>query len=236
MLNLAAGFQSLPVEYQNVIRLAQERNQIAITPLQALAGGWSGAMVFLVSVASQNPDRIEHYVLKLDRKNEKSQSDEIRRHEAAVQPIPARLCRPASWRRWCSTASRRMARLPSFTRLPVNPCIATKRSRLTRSKIRSKLPFPTPTNTCSMTGMRRALLSRRCIPQRLLEHWLSFRLKPGGNIENFLETVCRIPPEMAGYLVQGSIFPNPLAYARHPEWWGTRPPYRSQRSGFSTAI
>ena len=38
MADLAAGFQSLPIEYQNVIRLAQEQNQIAVTPLQARVG------------------------------------------------------------------------------------------------------------------------------------------------------------------------------------------------------
>src|SRR5262245_61179491 len=88
MPELAAGFQSLPVEYQQVVRLAQDRYQIAVTPLEALAGGWSGAMVFLVSVASISLGRIEHYVLKLDRKNEKAQSDEIRRHDSAVRQSP----------------------------------------------------------------------------------------------------------------------------------------------------
>ena len=88
MANIAEAFRSLPIEYQNVIQLAQDRYQISITPLQTLVGGWSGAMVFLVSVSFQNPERIEHLVLKLDRKNEKSQSDEILRHDAAVRQSP----------------------------------------------------------------------------------------------------------------------------------------------------
>ena len=51
MPELAAGFQSLTPEYQLVIRLAQEQHHLAVTPLQTLAGGWSGALIFLVSVA-----------------------------------------------------------------------------------------------------------------------------------------------------------------------------------------
>ena len=42
------SFQSLPPEYQKVIQLAQDRYNIAITPLQELAGGWSGAIIYLV--------------------------------------------------------------------------------------------------------------------------------------------------------------------------------------------
>ena len=59
MPELAAGFQSLPVEYQNVIQQAQDQLHLTITPLQVLAGGWSGALVFLVSVASLSPEPIE---------------------------------------------------------------------------------------------------------------------------------------------------------------------------------
>jgi hypothetical protein len=51
MSRLAASFTSLPPEYLAVIRLAQEQHGISITPLQELLGGWSGAMVYLVSVA-----------------------------------------------------------------------------------------------------------------------------------------------------------------------------------------
>ena len=83
MLELAAGFKTLTPEFQEIIRLAQERLNITITPLQALSGGWSGASIYLVSVHSQGAQGLEHYVLKLDRKNEKARSDEIQRHPSA---------------------------------------------------------------------------------------------------------------------------------------------------------
>ena len=53
-------FQSLPDEYQHVIRLAQEKYGITVAPLQLLVGGWSGAIVYLVSVSTNNSGRVEH--------------------------------------------------------------------------------------------------------------------------------------------------------------------------------
>ena len=54
MAELTTDFQSLPEEYQQIIRLAQDKYKIAIAPLQLLVGGWSGAVVYLVSVASND--------------------------------------------------------------------------------------------------------------------------------------------------------------------------------------
>ena len=77
---LVTGFQSLPPEYQHVLLLAQEEHQIRVAPLQTLVGGWSGAMVFLVSVTHLPAQRVEHLILKLDRKSPKARSDELSRH------------------------------------------------------------------------------------------------------------------------------------------------------------
>jgi predicted ATPase len=57
-------------------------------------------------------------------------------------------------------------------------------------------------------------------PQKLLENWLGFRLEPGGNIERFLQSVCQVNPDIPGFLISGNVFPNPLIYARKPEYWG----------------
>ena len=51
MPELTVDFQTLPEEYQQVIRLAQDQYKITVTPLQLLVGGWSGAVVYLVSVS-----------------------------------------------------------------------------------------------------------------------------------------------------------------------------------------
>ena len=60
MSELTAGFQSLPLEYQRVLQLAQEQHQIHVEPLQTLVGGWSGAVVYLVSVSWNEAGRVEH--------------------------------------------------------------------------------------------------------------------------------------------------------------------------------
>ena len=85
MPELTSDFQSLPTEYQQVIQLAQETNKITIAPLQLLVGGWSGAMVYLVSVANAETKRVEHCILKLDRKGKNARSDEVTRHNTVLE-------------------------------------------------------------------------------------------------------------------------------------------------------
>ena len=64
MTDSEVNFQSLPPEYQRVIQLAQELHHINITPLQELVGGWSGAVIYLISVTSPAMRRVELYPLE----------------------------------------------------------------------------------------------------------------------------------------------------------------------------
>jgi hypothetical protein len=80
MPELSPEFQSIPEEYQHLIRLAQDAYAISVAPLQLLVGGWSGAIVYLVSVSYNETGRVEHCILKLDRKGKSAKSDEITRH------------------------------------------------------------------------------------------------------------------------------------------------------------
>src|SRR6201988_2539408 len=57
-------------------------------------------------------------------------------------------------------------------------------------------------------------------PQKVLQTWLGFRLEAGGNIERFLQDTCGVNPDIAGLLINGHVFPNPLLNARKPEAWG----------------
>ena len=84
MSELSLEFRSLPPEYQHIIQLAQDQNNITVAPLQLLVGGWSGAVVYLVSVAFNETQRIEHCILKLDRKSKKARSDEVTRHNTVM--------------------------------------------------------------------------------------------------------------------------------------------------------
>ena len=60
MPELATEFHSLPTDYQELILRAQDQNNIKVTPLQKLVGGWSGAIVYLVSVMTEPAQRVEH--------------------------------------------------------------------------------------------------------------------------------------------------------------------------------
>jgi hypothetical protein len=53
---------------------------------------------------------------------------------------------------------------------------------------------------------------------------VTFRLNSGGNIERFLQETCRVDPYIAGLLINGHVFPNPLSYARQSGQWGTARP------------
>ncbi len=84
MPELATDFQALPSEYQAVIHLAQDTHKITVAPLQLLVGGWSGAVVYLVSVSSRATNLVEHCILKLDRKGKSAKSDEVTRHNSVL--------------------------------------------------------------------------------------------------------------------------------------------------------
>src|SRR5215207_10054366 len=84
MPELTTDFKSLPEEYQHVIRLAEDTHKITVAPLQLLVGGWSGAVVYLVSVSSNETRHVEHCILKLDRKGKAAKSDEVTRHNTVI--------------------------------------------------------------------------------------------------------------------------------------------------------
>jgi predicted ATPase len=220
MSQLAASFASLAPEYREVIRLAQEQHEISITPLQELLGGWSGAAVYLVSVAFKDSHRVEHYVLKLDRKKLKARSDEITRHNRALASAPAEFAR------------RHMAQM-AFERIEQDGVIAIfyaiagqsllnyrPLSRYERQDQLKQL-FEATYNYLLDEWNQHMSVDQALHPQKILERWLGFRLQPDGNIERFLSSVLSIPPETPGFIIHGKIFPNPLVYARHVDLWST---------------
>lgn len=223
MSELDADFQSLPPEYQNVIQLAQEQHNIAVAPLQLLVGGWSGAIVYLVSVSFKETQRVEHSILKLDRKSKKARSDEVTRHNAVVEKSDP------------GFAHNHIAELV-FDRLEHENAIAIF-YRIAGQSLLKYLPLSkyerqsqletifTKTNAVLLSGWNSSSVFDQAVhPQKVLEKWLGFRLNAGGNIEQFLQTTCQVNPDVTGLLINGHVFPNPLSYARRPEpWGGARP-------------
>ena len=222
MYELTTSFQSLPAEYQRVLQLAQEQHQISVVPLQTLVGGWSGAMVFLVSVTHQAERNVEHYILKLDHKSAKARSDEVSRHALAQSKSPAVFARD------------HLATL-AFERVEVDGAIAIFYSIAGQSlqhyrplsNYRQGQQLETifaATNQYLLTEWNAHSTFATLHPKELLEKWLGFRLEPGAPIENFLRQDCRADPDRQGFLIQGGVFPNPLWYARQRESWGDARP------------
>jgi len=210
-------FQSLPEEYQRVIQLAQDTHKINVAPLQLLVGGWSGAVVYLVSVANNETKRVEHCILKLDRKGKNARSDEVTRHNAVMEKAAPEFAR------------QHIAELV-FDRVEHEGAIAIfyriageslqKYRPLSNYERQSQLKtLFTETNRILLNGWNQHLTFEQAVhPQKALEKWLGFRLDEGGNIELFIQK--KVNASIAGFLVNGHVFPNPLLYSRKTEPWG----------------
>jgi predicted ATPase len=219
MSELTMDFQSLPDEYQHVIRLAQDTHKITVAPLQLLIGGWSGAVVYLVSVSANDTKRVEHCILKLDRKGKSAKSDEVTRHNTVMSKSTP------------DFAHDHIAELV-FDRVEYEGAIAIFYRIAGQSllKYRPLANYERPnqlktifaqTNTVLLSEWNSAHIFEQAIhPQKVLEKWLGFRLNAGGNIEGFLQSICQVNPDIAGFLISGHVFPNPLLHARKPEPWG----------------
>jgi predicted ATPase len=216
---LAVEFSSLPSEYQSVLSLAQERHNIKVTPLEELKGGRTGARLYLVSVSTPAAGPVKHFVLKLDHINPKARSDEGSRHSQALSQAPPDFARQ---------------HLPDLAFNPVehDGAIAIFYAIAGQSlhHYRTLASYERQSQLETIFGATlRYLLSewnaglsfeQAIHPQDLLARWLTYRLKPGGNIERFLDEVFHMHPDTTGLLVQGNVYPNPWAYARAAERWG----------------
>jgi predicted ATPase/Tfp pilus assembly protein PilF len=223
MPELTINFKSLPKEYQEVIQLAQDTYSITIAPLQLLVGGWSGAVVYLVSVSFQETGRVEHCILKLDRKGKAAKSDEVTRHNTVMSKSTSDFAR------------QHIAELV-FDRVEQEGVIAIF-YRIAGQSLLNYRPLSSygqpsqlqtifaRTNTILLDAWNaNASFQQAVHPQDVLKTWLGFRLDAGGNIEHFLQSTCHIDPNIAGVLISGNVFPNPLRYGRAPEpWYKARP-------------
>jgi len=217
MPELTNDFKSLPEEYQHIIHLAQDQYNITVAPLQLLVGGWSGAVVYLVSVAWNEDKRVEHCILKLDRKGKNARSDEVTRHNTVMEKAAPEFARV------------HIAELV-FDRVEHEGAIAIfyriageslqKYRPLSNYERQTQLkPIFAETNRILLSGWNQDSTFEQAVhPQKMLEKWLGFRLDEGGNIERFIQEKANV--SVSGFLINGHVFPNPLLYARKTEPWG----------------
>ena len=218
MPELTTDFQSLPEEYQKILRLAQDTHKITVAPLQLLVGGWSGAAVYLVSVSYNETQRVEHCILKLDRKSKNAKADEVTRHNTVVNKSTPEF------------VQKHIADLV-FERVEQDGTIAIF-YRIAGQSLLKYLPLSkyerqnqlkalfAETNTVLLNQWNANRIFEQAVhPQKVLQKWLSFRLDAGGNIEKFLQDTCQVNPDITGLLINGHVFANPFSYARKPELW-----------------
>jgi predicted ATPase len=210
---------SLPENYRRVIEAAERKYNVTIVPLENLVGGWSGAVVLLVSVSSNETNRVEHCILKLDGKGRNPKADEVTRHQMVLKKSGSEF------------AHRHIPEL-AFDRVEHDDAVAifyriagqSLLAYLPLSRFRQQDQIKTLfTQTYSILLSEWNLqhtFEQALHPQAVLEKWLGFRLGAGRPIEEFLQLSCNISPEMTGFLVNGEVIPNPLAYARSSELWG----------------
>ena len=214
---LTNAFQSLPAEYQHIIRLAQETNKITISPLQHLVGGWSGAVVYLVSVAWNEINRLEHCILKLDRKGKNARSDEVTRHNTVLEKAPPEFARAHIAELVFDRVEHDGAiaifyRIAGESLLKYHPLSNYERQTQLKSIFAE-------TNRILLSEWNQGLTFEQAVhPQTTLEKWLGFRLDEGGSIERFIQERANV--NAAGFLLNGHVFPNPLLFARKAELWG----------------
>ena len=190
-----------------------------ITALKVLAGGWSGAYIYLVSVRPQDSQTAHHLVLKLDRKNPLATSDESSRHRMVLNQSPPEFV---------------AAHIPAMEYEPVEAdgilaifyAIAGQSllnfRTLSQHKRQQEIEILfSETNRYLLQEWNGAQAEFQVShPQALFKRWLGFRLDPGQKIENFLRDDCLLNPDIPGFIIQGSVFPNPLFYARNRDPWG----------------
>ena len=219
MPELATEFQSLPPEYQVVLRLAQDRYGITVAPLQLLVGGWSGAVVYLVSISSRATNLVEHCILKLDRKGKAARSDEVTRHNAVMSKSTLEFARTHIAELVFDRVEQDGA-IGIFYRIAGQSLLRFRPLSGYERQSQLQTIFKTTNHVLLQEWNADAAFLQAVHPQEILEKWLGFRLDVGGNIERFLQETCQVNPEVPGFLISGHVFPNPLLHARNPEPWG----------------
>ncbi|MFP3855118.1 MAG: tetratricopeptide repeat protein, partial [Anaerolineales bacterium] len=220
MAGASLNLSSIPEDFQNVIQLAEEQHGIAITALQELSGGRSGALLYLVRVAGSADAELKHLILKLDRKHPKSSADEISRHLTVQEESPSSFVE-----NHIPTLSYERVELEGALAIFYTIAGQSLRSFRTLSGFRRQSRLEhlfSKTNEVLLDTWNPSPPFRTIgHPQELLANWLGFRLKEDQNIETFIREVCQLPVDTSGFIHKDNLLPNPLLYARKSERWGS---------------
>src|SRR5918995_992972 len=178
MPELTTDFESLPEEYQQVIRLAQDQYKITVAPLQLLVGGWSGAVVYLVSVSANDTKRVEHCILKLDRKGKNARSDEVTRHNTVMSKSTPAFAR-AHIAELVFDRVEHEGTIAIFYRIAGQSLLKYRPLANYERQSQLRTIFTATYNILLSEWNAKAAFEQAIHPQQILKKWLSFRLDAG---------------------------------------------------------
>jgi predicted ATPase len=215
-------FDQLPQDYLHLLRLAREERGMDVEPLRALAGGRTGAFLYLVSACQGDLQQLDHFVLKLDRVSAKSRQTESQRHRLAVDQAP-----PSFATGHLPQLAHEIAHEGAVALFYTVAGHSLQRFR-TLASLESQSRLETLFGaTCDhlLRGWNAdAAFERTVHPKELLERWLGYRLSRDGNVASLLQDTLLVPPDTDGFLIQGQVFPNPLSFGLDSgRWEGARP-------------
>ena len=210
-------FNKLPPEHQHLLQLAKEQQGLDVVPLQELKGGQTGASLYLASVSTGDSRQVRHFVIKFDRVNEKARPSETERHQLAVSQAPDQFGQEnmpslayefeheGATALFYTLAGQSLQRFRTLASIP--------------SQNRLAALFAATNEYLLRDWNAEAVFERAVPPQKLLQKWLGYRLKPEGQIAAFLREKFAIDPQAEGFLVQGQVYPNPLCYGLDAGRW-----------------
>ncbi|HKG55073.1 MAG TPA: hypothetical protein VKB04_12495 [Anaerolineales bacterium] len=216
------SFDKLPPEYLYLLKLAKEKYELDVAPLDELKGGRTGAFLYLVSVSSGDSHSVEHLIVKFDHASETMRQTEKERHHHALSQAPRGFATQnmaeLSYEIEHEGAIALFYTVAGHSLQHFRPLASQERqSRL------EKL-FGAMNKYILERWNANAVFEQALHPQKLLEKWLGYRLKPEGQIGAFLKNILHLDPNTEGFLIQGEVFPNPFIYGLDAiRWQKARP-------------
>lgn len=211
------NFDTLPAEYQYLLQLAKEKNQLEVAPLDELKGGRTGAYLYLVSVFIGDSHHVEHFILKFDHVGGATRQTEKERHHNALSHAPKNF------------AAQNMAKLAyEFEHEGAVALFYTVAGQslhhfrpLASQEQQSRLEklFGATTQYILEEWNAASVFEQAVHPQKLLEKWLGYRLKADGQISAFIKNIFHLDPHTEGFLIQGQVFPNPFMFGLDATRW-----------------
>src|ERR1051325_8441032 len=210
----SSNFDKLPPEYQVLLQLAKEQHQLDVAPLDELRGGRTGAYLYLVSAAVGDSRHVEHFIVKFDHVGATTRQTEKERHRRALNEAPK------------GFAAQNMAKLAyeiehegavALFYTIAGHSLQHYRPLASRERQSRLEKLFGATNKYILEKWNESAVFERALPpQKLLEKWLGYRLKPEGQIGDFVRNTLQLDSETDGFLIQGQVFPNPFLYGQDP--------------------